>query len=81
MDLAVDVRFRLGAERILHLGRYKSDAEGKFRIDGMIPGLSYDGTFVPRSDQPYAYSIFDDLTLKSGETKDVGDVKARKGDE
>jgi hypothetical protein len=80
-ELAVDVRFRLGDERILHLGRYKTDGEGKFRIDGIIPGLSYQGLFVPRPDQPYAYSIFDDLTLKSGESKDVGDVKARRGDE
>jgi hypothetical protein len=80
-DLAVDVRFHLGADRILHLGSYKTDAAGKFRIDGMIPALSYDGTFVPRPDQPYAYSIFNDLTLKSGESKDVGDVKAKKGDE
>jgi RNA polymerase sigma factor (sigma-70 family) len=80
-DTAVDVRFRLGADWILHVGRYKTDAEGKFRVEGLIPGLSYQGTFVPRPDQPYAHGVFYDLTLKGGEVKDVGDVKARKADE
>ena len=80
-DVAVDVRFLLGGDQILHLGRSKTDAEGKFRIDGIVPGLSYTGYFRPRPDQPYVQSIFRDLGLKSGESKDVGDVKAKKGDE
>jgi RNA polymerase sigma factor (sigma-70 family) len=73
------VRFRLGKgpEERLHSRQFRTDARGKFRIDTLIPGVSY------RADARtagYLRTIFDDLALKSGETKDVGDVKLTKGD-
>jgi len=61
-----------------HSRRFKTDAQGKFRIEGLISGISYQGYYLP---QPvYAQLIFDDLSLRSGEVKDFGDLKAKKGD-
>jgi hypothetical protein len=54
--------------------------EGKFRIDGLLPGMIYSATVQP-PDSAYRRSIFEPLTLKAGESKDVGTVKPRKGDE
>jgi RNA polymerase sigma factor (sigma-70 family) len=61
-----------------HSHPVRTDAEGKFRIDGLIPGLSYHGDAGPSG--LYGRLIFDDLALKSGEVKNLGDVKAKKGD-
>ena len=77
-NTTIDVRFTLDKTRgLLHVGRYQTDAEGKFRIGGIIPGLSYEASFVPRQDQPYAYMVFTDVSAKSGESKDLGKVKAK----
>ena len=81
-DTIIDIRFNLdNARAIMHVGRHQTDAEGNFRIGGIIPGLSYDAFFMPRQDQPYAYSVFTDVSVKGGESKDLGKVKAKKGDE
>jgi RNA polymerase sigma factor (sigma-70 family) len=56
----------------------RTDAEGKFRIDGLIPGMAYRADAGPLG--VYGQLIFDDLSLTSGERKDLGDVKAKKGD-
>jgi RNA polymerase sigma factor (sigma-70 family) len=61
-----------------HSLHVRTDATGKFRIDGLIPGLSYRGA-VP-SLGPYVRGVFGDLSLKSGETKDLGDVRVKAGD-
>ncbi len=48
------------------------DAQGRFRIEGLIPGLKYDarGISSHRSDG----TIFESLQVGPGEVKDVGDV-------
>jgi hypothetical protein len=58
-----------------HSRSFQTDAEGKFRIDGLTAGVSYSG-MVQR--QVYVQPIFDDLSLKSGEVKDLGDLKVKK---
>jgi RNA polymerase sigma factor (sigma-70 family) len=58
-----------------HSRSFRTDAEGKFRIDGLIAGESYSG-LVQR--QAYVQPIFDDLSLKSGDSKDFGDLKVKK---
>ncbi len=58
-----------------HSRSLRTDARGKFRIDGLIAGESYAG-LVQR--QAYVQPIFDDLSLKGGDSKDLGDLKVRK---
>jgi RNA polymerase sigma factor (sigma-70 family) len=53
----------------------RTDKNGKFRIEGLIPGLKYrlyyaSGTYLLRITGSFA----DDVTIKAGETKDLGDV-------
>jgi RNA polymerase sigma factor (sigma-70 family) len=63
-----------------HWRDVRTDAEGKFRIDGLLPGMIYSATVQPPN-SAYRRSIFEALTLKAGESKDVGTVKSKKGDE
>jgi hypothetical protein len=48
----------------------RTDADGRFRITGLLPGLSY-GLGVE-----YASEGMTDLTVRSGEVKDLGDLRA-----
>jgi hypothetical protein len=61
-----------------HSRPVRTDARGQFRIDGLVPGMPYHGDAGPTG--LYGRFIFDNLSLKSGETKDLGDVKPKKGD-
>jgi hypothetical protein len=53
----------------------RPDKDGKFRIEGLVPGLTYDlsilkgGYLLPLSS--------DKLTIKAGETKNLGDVQVK----
>ena len=62
----------------LHSREFRTDADGKFRIDGLLPGIIWYADAHP-PDQPYRRLIFEDLSLKSGETKDLGDAKPQTG--
>jgi hypothetical protein len=52
-------------------GEVRSDNHGRFRVEGIIPGLTY---------QVYVAvgSWVEGLVLKPGEVKDLGDVKTRR---
>jgi hypothetical protein len=54
------------------------DKEGKFRIDGLAPGLKVGLTVIK---SPYRLEIsgkaVKDLTLRPGETKDLGDLQVK----
>jgi len=51
---------------------YKTDQDGRFRIEGLAPGVKYYGlVFVPTRAR-----LASDLTVGPGETKDLGDLKA-----
>jgi RNA polymerase sigma factor (sigma-70 family) len=56
----------------------RTDAEGKFRIDGLVAEQSYQGFYRPR--QVYLNRIFEDLSLKCGEVKGLGDVTVKQPD-
>jgi hypothetical protein len=59
--------------------KVRTDAEGRFRIDGLIPGLKYHAVVLQtRTRAVYAREVFPDLTLTSGEAKDLGDVTPKK---
>jgi hypothetical protein len=64
------------------LAPVKPDKDGKFRIEGLVPGLKYHlqvgkGNYVAR--------IFgltsNEVSVKSGETKDIGELKVKSIDE
>jgi RNA polymerase sigma factor (sigma-70 family) len=73
--LEVSMGPRLGPRR--YPRDFRTDAQGKFRI-GLIPGVSYRADVLTAG---YLRPIFDDLSLKSGETKNLGEVKLKKADE
>jgi hypothetical protein len=56
-----------------------TDAEGKFRIDGLLPGLKYNLVVSEGELRPgkvVAYHI-EDLSPESGNIKDLGDLKSK----
>jgi RNA polymerase sigma factor (sigma-70 family) len=57
----------------------RPDKEGRFRIEGLAPGQKF-GLRVIQS--PYQLEVsgkdIKDMTLRPGETKDLGDIQARK---
>jgi hypothetical protein len=61
----------------------RTDAEGRFRVDSLVPGLRYhlavyDGVGALKiEDVKWTKLVFRDLVLKPGEVKDLGNVTAR----
>jgi hypothetical protein len=58
--------------------QFRTDAKGRFRITGLIGGVAYQAVVLPAG--RYHQVLFDGLSLKSGQRKDLGDVKLKKGD-
>jgi RNA polymerase sigma factor (sigma-70 family) len=59
----------------------KTDRDGKFRFDGLVPGLKYElfaaeGQIVIQPEVALPYRA-DDLTVESGKTKELGDLKSK----
>jgi hypothetical protein len=56
----------------------QSDKDGKFRIDGLVPGLKF-GLGVTK--ESYYVEICDknleNLTVRPGETRDLGDIQVK----
>jgi RNA polymerase sigma factor (sigma-70 family) len=60
----------------------KTDKDGTFRVEGMVPGVKYqlDYAHVSAGGRIFGKdmgTIFEDLTLKAGETRDLGKVTGR----
>jgi RNA polymerase sigma factor (sigma-70 family) len=55
--------------------KVRTDAEGRFRIDGLIPDVKY---YAMVTQGRYPRGVFADLALTSGQTKDLGDVTPKK---
>jgi RNA polymerase sigma factor (sigma-70 family) len=53
----------------------QTDAEGRFLIDGLIPDMKYNAMVMHGQ---YPREVFTDLTLSSGQAKDLGDVTPKK---
>ena len=54
-----------------------TDARGRFRIDGIPAGMEFEVSLRPPRDGNVTHHVRK-LTLKAGETKDVGDLRAYK---
>jgi hypothetical protein len=57
-----------------------TDREGKFRIDGLLPGLKYnvvvsEGELTPA--KPGVTAYVENLSVESGKTRDLGDLKSK----
>jgi RNA polymerase sigma factor (sigma-70 family) len=57
-------------------GNVVTDAEGRFRIAGLVGGVRYRSD-VRLAGKMFAATAFDNLSLKAGEVRDLGDVKAK----
>jgi RNA polymerase sigma factor (sigma-70 family) len=54
-------------------GRFTVDAQGRFRIEGLVPGLKYDVSgFLSNRVEGI---VFKNLQIAPGEVKDLGDIK------
>jgi RNA polymerase sigma factor (sigma-70 family) len=58
-----------------------TDSDGKFRVEGLLPGLRYEiQPLVPGvrgvTDAKRPFAVQRDLTVKVGETKDLGDLRS-----
>jgi RNA polymerase sigma factor (sigma-70 family) len=55
----------------------RTDRDGKFRADGLVPGLKYT---LRVWDNPVVIggTVFKDLRVKAGQTRDIGDVRKKK---
>jgi hypothetical protein len=62
-------------------GAITTDEEGRFRIEPVVPGQRYTVNVVglPNPEDEFG-TVFEDLVLEPGETKDLGDVKAIRKD-
>jgi hypothetical protein len=58
----------------------RTDGEGRFRVEGLVPGLKYHLAYVDTSGATsleqvkWVGTVFRDLILKPGESNDLGDV-------
>jgi hypothetical protein len=55
-------------------GGIRVGRDGRFRIEGLVPGLKY-GAGASESVLNYLGELFHDLTVAPGEIKDLGDIK------
>jgi hypothetical protein len=79
-DINVYTRAARDGVLSLHSREDRTDADGQFRIAGLLPGLLYTADVLP-PEQPHRRKLFEDLSLKSGEVKDFGELKPGKGGE
>ncbi len=54
----------------------RTDAEGRFEIPGLTPGLEYEFSAADPTEK-HRYDTIGKMTVKSGQTLDLGDVKFR----
>jgi len=57
------------------LGNFQTDKDGRFRIPGLVPGMTY--TVVNVRASVIRGAVARDVSVKSGETKDLGEVRLR----
>jgi hypothetical protein len=54
---------------------FQTDQDGRFRVEGLAPGVGY--TLEAVRNGKVTGSVFTSLTVTAGETKNLGDVQAK----
>jgi protocatechuate 3,4-dioxygenase beta subunit len=54
--------------------KVKTDKDGRFRFEGIVPGQSHQARFGP---PPFGQYLYKPFTLKPGECKDLGDERVK----
>ena len=49
--------------------------DGRFRVEGLVPGVKYGAYALEMPNRKILGDIFRDLTVAPGEVKDLGDLK------
>ena len=75
-DLPADVRFNGRFWFKLITGEATTDKDGKFRIEGLVPGLKYLLNVKKEMEFLTDYTR-DGLTVESGKANDLGELKAK----
>jgi TIGR03009 family protein len=65
-----------GVAEHLH-GRIATDREGRFRVEGLAPGVVYQVNLRGKAPNLTIGGVINKLTIKAGEMKDLGDVKGK----
>jgi hypothetical protein len=77
-DLPWDLLYQFGAWSKVINKEVTTDAEGRFRIDGLVPGLKYDLAAKTGEGQGGVPVVTQEgLGVDSGKAKDVGDLKSK----
>jgi hypothetical protein len=63
-----------GADEGTHPEVFRTDPEGRFRVEGLVPGLRYHLKAL-EDGSPETDYLFRNLPLKPGESRDLGDVR------
>ena len=71
-DPDANVRLKMG---FVHKSYYQTDKEGRFKLEGLVPGMTYNVVHV-RTSEVLGY-LARKLSVKSGETKDLGNVRGK----
>jgi RNA polymerase sigma factor (sigma-70 family) len=59
-------------------GGLKTDEQGRFRVEGLVPGQKYSGNAVGEEAAKGGFGVvIDRVVLEPGETRDLGDVRSR----
>jgi hypothetical protein len=59
------------------VGEIQTDAEGRFRLEGLIPGLNFGIGFRKGANFLDAGQILQKLTVEPGEAKSLGDIPTK----
>jgi RNA polymerase sigma factor (sigma-70 family) len=73
-DLPSDIRLNMFVWGKFINGEATTDRDGKFRIEGLVPGLKYLLNVKKEAAFLTGYTR-DDLTVEAGKTRDLGDLK------
>jgi protocatechuate 3,4-dioxygenase beta subunit len=74
--LPAELRFNFPSWTHLIQGEALTDKDGKFRVEGLIPGLKY-LLNVTRETELLPDFTRDNVTVESGKTKDLGELKGK----
>jgi RNA polymerase sigma factor (sigma-70 family) len=75
-DLPADLRFNMQFWGKLINGEATTDQDGKFHIEGLVPGLKYVLTVQKEKEfQGVYFLVREGLTVESGKARDLGELK------